>query len=81
MRLQNGTDASNGRVEICRNGIWHSVCNTSWDHTDAGVLCTQLRYNIEGTQPTMKKSIYCNSILLSTKMWKLQVCLDLENLC
>ena len=54
MRLQNGTDISNGRVEICLNGIWRSVCNISWDKTEADVLCTQLGYGTEGTQQTVK---------------------------
>ena len=49
MRLQDGTDVSNGRVEICQDGIWGSVCNISWDYTEAGVLCTQLGYGTEGT--------------------------------
>ena len=35
MRFQDGTDISNGRVEICLSG---SVCNISWEHTDE-VLC------------------------------------------
>ena len=49
VRLQGGTHISNGRVEICRNGIWSSVCSLSWDYTEAGVLCTQLGYGTEGT--------------------------------
>ena len=49
MWLQDGTDVSNGRVEICQNGIWASVCNISWGYTEAGVLCTQLGYGTEGT--------------------------------
>ena len=48
MRLQDGTDSSNGRVEICQNGIWGSVCSTGWDHTDASVVCRQLGYGTEG---------------------------------
>ena len=48
VRLQDGTHISNGRVEICQNGVWGSVCNNLWDHTDAGVVCTQLGYDSEG---------------------------------
>ena len=49
MRLQDGTDISNGRVEICLSGIWGSVCNISWETADiASVVCTQLGYGAEG---------------------------------
>ena len=48
VRLRDGTDISNGRVEICRNGIWGSVCNNAWNHIDATVVCRQLGYDTEG---------------------------------
>ena len=48
VRLQDGTDNSNGRVEMCQNGIWGSVCSTGWEHIDASVVCRQLGYVTEG---------------------------------
>ena len=57
VRLQDGTDKSNGRVEICQNGTWGSVCNNTWDHTDASVLCTQLGYGNEGTTYTANSEL------------------------
>ena len=41
IRLQGGT-ATFGRVEICNNNIWGTVCDDSWDDTDARVVCVQL---------------------------------------
>ena len=43
IRLQGGT-ATQGRVEICNNNVWGTVCNNfnSWDNTDARVVCVQL---------------------------------------
>ena len=41
IRLQGGTNTS-GRVEICNNGAWGTVCHDSWGITDARVACFQL---------------------------------------
>ena len=48
MRLQDGTHTSNGRVEVCQDGIWGSVCSSGWDVKDARVVCRQLGYNTGG---------------------------------
>ena len=48
VRLQDGTDSSNGRVELCQNGIWGSVCSSQWDDTDASVVCRELGYDPQG---------------------------------
>ena len=31
-----------GRVEICINGLWSSVCDNGWDSLDAKVVCRQM---------------------------------------
>jgi hypothetical protein len=42
IRLQSGT-TTEGRVEICdENNLWGSVCDNTWDNTDARVACVQL---------------------------------------
>ena len=48
VRLQDGTASSNGRVEVCQNGIWGSVCSSQWDDTDASVVCRELGYDPQG---------------------------------
>ena len=48
MRLRDGTDPSNGRVEICQHRTWGAVCSGEWDDNAARVVCGQLLYNPEG---------------------------------
>ena len=40
-------DVRDGRVEICNNGIWRSVCANGWDDVDADA-CSQLGYGKYG---------------------------------
>lgn len=44
LRLQGGT-AMSGRVEVCVNNTWGTVCNNYWSDLDAQVACRQLGYS------------------------------------
>ena len=52
VRLVNGTTPYEGRVEICYDGVWGSVCDSGWDYWDAAIVCLQM-----GFQGTSKQHL------------------------
>ena len=45
IRLANGSTPYEGRVEVCYNLQWGTVCDDGWGGNDAGVACNQLGFS------------------------------------
>ena len=45
VRLSDGFIDQEGRVEVCHDNVWGSICDDGWDNTDAHVICSQLGYD------------------------------------
>ena len=48
IRLVGSTSPLEGRVEICYEGVWGTVCSLAWHTIDASVVCRQLGYSSSG---------------------------------
>ena len=42
LRLMGGDNPLEGRVEICINNAWGTICENTFDQDDADVICRQL---------------------------------------
>ena len=50
IRLMGGANPLEGRVEICLENTYSTVCDDFWDELEARVVCRQLEYDGPGKQ-------------------------------
>ncbi len=48
IRLVSINSPLQGRVELCYDGVWATVCGRLWNYADAAVVCRQLGYSSSG---------------------------------
>ncbi|XP_011409192.2 PREDICTED: neurotrypsin-like [Amphimedon queenslandica] len=51
VRLRDGATLNQGRVEICVNNAWGTVCDDGWGELNGNVVCMQLGYQQVGKRP------------------------------
>ena len=42
VQLVGGSSPNEGRVEMCNDGEWNTLCDEGWDRKEARVVCRQL---------------------------------------
>lgn len=47
MQFTAGNDSNNGRLEVCVEGAWQSVCENAFDSDEAVLVCKNLGYSPE----------------------------------
>lgn len=50
VRLVGGRDDSVGRLEVCRHGMYGTICNTTWTMENTRVVCNQLGFSDQGRE-------------------------------
>ncbi len=58
VRLVGASLPNEGRVEICINNAWGTICDDGWDANEATVVCRQLGYLTTGIQRYRASFIY-----------------------
>lgn len=51
VRVVNGTNRCNGRVEVYHNNAWKRVCSSDWGKEEAEVLCKEISCGTPSNQP------------------------------
>ena len=64
LRLRGGRNQLEGRVELCINNAWGTVCDDEFSSQDAEVVCRQI-----GELPPGKYRCYSHSVNQTVSFW------------
>ncbi|MCY4451861.1 MAG: putative Ig domain-containing protein [Immundisolibacterales bacterium] len=58
LRLENGTVAHEGRLEMFYGGDWGTVCDDYWDHDNSMVACQQMGYENGSDGSVLRRAFF-----------------------
>ena len=69
IRLVDGTSIQEGRLEVCSNGKWMTVCDSNFNVADALVVCRQLGLSTPSTSVLISRSslVICGQLSFMTQ--------------
>ena len=56
LRLVDGTENWNGRLEICKGGVWGAICEEKFEDIDAAVACKQLGFSTKSKSSNLPEN-------------------------
>ena len=70
LRLQGGSTPYEGRVEVCQNELWGTICDNPWNNDAATVVCTQLGHSRQSKLVMTPNTFLLKCVLTSTSRMK-----------